>query len=219
VFVVSNNNQILRYHPTGAGNPWTNVTPSNGYTWPALHCRGSNVWIAGFLTNNNSGFAKWNGTDFSNIQGSFDLNGVQLVDIWESLDGTLFAADSVGSIHRASPNLANWPIIGNAKGKRISGTTSTDVTTASFSRSAHHFDGMNWSSLTRSDELFAIGITAVPNATPSETLLVGDDGGILVCTATSCELSATNMQAHLAGVWALSPTQAFVVGDAGAILY
>jgi cysteine-rich repeat protein len=226
VFVIgtpTSNNPVYRIH---AGT-WTPVTPNDSsVTWNAIDGRGSNVWISGYSSGGpyNTRIAHWDGAGFafdSPLQYATDFTSLSVAG-----NGTVWAAEkptSVGNTVRWQTSWTPGPQLGHT----IAATSGSDVFLFKEGVGASHsvdasttFPGSAFVAIPDSYELSPVNDA---NALPNYVIAVGANGAVLICDTTvapgACSASATATTADLRGVAVIDTKHAFIVGNAGTILY
>jgi cysteine-rich repeat protein len=218
-------NQVYRVH-AGA---WSDVTPADSSVlYYAIDGRASNVWVSGhadtgtYLTR----MGHWNGSSFAidpPAQSSADFRSLSVAG-----NGTAWAAEVSGSVGNVVRWQSSWSQFGSiALAHTVAATSGSDVFLFKEGVGASHsvdasasFPGSAFVSIPDSYELNPINDA---NAIPDYVIAVGKNGAVLICDTTAspgtCNASATGTTASLRGVAVIDKTHAFIVGDAGTILY
>jgi cysteine-rich repeat protein len=221
VFVLAQTG-VYQYSGVAPSGTWSTVTPSDvsgqNLVFGTSTCKGTSVWIAGYAAGAapNGRVARWDTSSFTNL-GPFGELQLSIDDIWLADDGELYVATSIGETRKYSPTDANrWPTLAKS-GVRMGGSTSADITVfMTTGPSIWSFNGSVWARPAHASEMsLALGIHGIAGS----TMIVGEQGGVLICSAGSCSVSRTGTTSALHDVFQLDSTRAFIVGYNGTILY
>jgi hypothetical protein len=145
-----------------------------------------------------------------------DLNGV-----WGSSSTNVFAVGDGGTVLKY--NGATWSAMSSTTSENLNsiwGDSASEVYAVGDSGTILRYNGLWWSTVTYPSGENLNGIWGIDNGTAMHIYAVGDSGTILHSTnGTSWTEIDSPTLSDLNGIWGSKPSNIFVAGDEGTILY